>query len=147
MALRVRTELRASSVHGVGLFAAEPIAMGCLVWDFDPGLDHLVPAACIEWMHPSSQVFVRDYCVRIGQAYLVFSGPAAFANHSDEPNCRFDRDRLRSVAARAIAPGEELFDDYRELCDDVRAHGLGFAPRPPEPAISTGGWPGGRRRR
>jgi SET domain-containing protein len=37
--LLVRTRLAPSAIHGLGVFAAEPIARGAEVWRFTPGFD------------------------------------------------------------------------------------------------------------
>jgi hypothetical protein len=37
--LLVKTYLSASPIHGIGLFAAEPIAKGTVIWCFDERVD------------------------------------------------------------------------------------------------------------
>jgi hypothetical protein len=37
--LLVKTELRPSGIHGLGVFAAEPVSKGERIWEFTPNLD------------------------------------------------------------------------------------------------------------
>ena len=43
--LLVKTYVAPSAVHGLGLFAAEPIARGACIWRFDPRIDRLYGAS------------------------------------------------------------------------------------------------------
>ena len=50
--LRVATRLAPSQIHGLGLFATEPIPAGTLVWDFDDPSDQKLPVARLD-QYPS----------------------------------------------------------------------------------------------
>ena len=43
MVMRVKVKLAPSGIHGLGLFAAEPIAAGSTVWCWDEGVDVRLP--------------------------------------------------------------------------------------------------------
>jgi hypothetical protein len=46
--LIVTTYIAPSAIEGVGVFAAEPIAMGQVISRFDPAFDRLIPRADYE---------------------------------------------------------------------------------------------------
>lgn len=115
--LLVRTYVAASDVEGVGVFAAEPIIEGTLIWRFDPSFDLLLPTALVERAAPA----VREHLVRYAyphnpdRSFVVYEiDNGRFMNHSDTPNTDFTSPD-RGYANRDIAEGEELLGDYREF--------------------------------
>lgn len=115
--LLVRTYLALSQIEGVGLFAAEPIAKGTLIWQFDPALDRIVALRDVEKM-PAA---VREYVARYSFPHLEMEGHVVvdfdngrFMNHSSCPNTDFTIFD-KGFAKKDIAPGEELTCDYAEF--------------------------------
>ncbi|HMA89662.1 MAG TPA: SET domain-containing protein [Burkholderiales bacterium] len=115
--LLVRTRLAPSAIHGLGVFAAEPIARGAEVWRFAPGFDldldpkalEAVPAQVREWL------LVYGYLDPRLQRFILCCDDARFINHSATPNLRPDFAREPhgvDLALRDVAPGEELTVDY-----------------------------------
>ena len=59
--LLVPTYVAPSSIEGLGLFAAAPIAKGTTVWRFDPLLDLVFPEGLLAGYPPGTQAFLRKY--------------------------------------------------------------------------------------
>ena len=120
--LLVKTYVAPSAVHGLGLFAAEPIARGACIWRFDPRIDRLYGASEREGAPEPLRSFLAIYAYpeRVGSSTYVLDGDnARFMNHSREPNtdCEID-----TIATRDIAAGEELLCDYRQFHPDFRLY-------------------------
>lgn len=110
--LCVKTRLGESRIEGVGLFAAEPIAKGTVVWRYDPRFDLSLDLRDI----PDSDAITREWVMRYGYqqtdepVYIICGDNARFMNHSDEPNCDDNGDL--TIATADIAAGEEITCDY-----------------------------------
>lgn len=118
--LRVRTRIGPSAIAGTGLFAAEPIAAGQLIWRFDPGFDVVIEAGAEG--PPLLGEFLHTYGFHVaaeGRWYVALDG-TRFINHARDPNA-YDDGPFAVRARRAIAAGEEITCDYRETCDAFRA--------------------------
>ncbi|HZM33580.1 MAG TPA: SET domain-containing protein-lysine N-methyltransferase [Burkholderiales bacterium] len=118
--LLVRTRLQRSPIHGLGVFAAEPIAAGTEVWRFTPGFDLEANPALLE-RQPGP---FREYLLHHGyvdkrlRLFILCCDDARFLNHSDTPNIAPDYTRDRhgvDIALRDIREGEELTVDYRMM--------------------------------
>jgi hypothetical protein len=110
--LLVRVALGPSPLHGTGVFAAEPITAGTVVWRFSPGFDlEMDPALVYVQPEPCrGRLLHYGYVDARSRRYVLCSDDARFLNHSDAPNLRGELGR--DVAVRDIAPGEELTVDY-----------------------------------
>ena len=113
----VPTYVAPSSIEGVGIFAAEPIAAGTLIWRLEPQLDRLVTRA--EAAGPS-EVF-RAFVERYSYPYphdperlIVELDNGRFMNHSPTPNTIFS-DPDAGFTLRDVEAGEELTCDYAEF--------------------------------
>ncbi len=107
---------RRSSVHGLGVFAAEPIRKNARIIDYAGELlrndeeceareTRYLKAGCI-WVFRINRAWSRDAAVG--------GNIARFINHSCTPNCWFEViDKIIWIrAARPIRRGEELTYDY-----------------------------------
>lgn len=114
--LLVKTFLRPSAIHGIGLFAAERIPAGTVLWRFHPAVDRFIEERALEAMSAAAREQVLKYSyVDVHLRRRVLCGDdARFFNHSDEPNCLDlpDDDGGTTVAKRDIAEGEELTSNY-----------------------------------
>lgn len=108
--LLIKTSLRLSPIHGIGLFAEEPIKKGQEVWRWSPGIDRCIPIETFNAMHPGQQEYVKTYAWLEDGCYMLCADNNRFANHSDAPN--LGSDGRKDVALRDIAAGEELTYDY-----------------------------------
>jgi len=114
--------LAPSRIHGLGVFAAEPIPAGTAVWVLHPRYDLTFPDAEVAAMPPVLRAFMDCYGYRDDRhPGLVFCGldNGRFMNHSDDPN--LDQIDDANVAVRDIAAGEELTCDYRLLGENPPA--------------------------
>jgi SET domain-containing protein len=115
--LLVRTRLAPSAIHGLGVFAAEPIARGTEVWRFTPDFDLDLDPKALEALpaHTRESLLVYGYLDPRLQRFILCCDDARFINHSAAPNLRPDFAREPhgvDLALRDIATGEELTVDY-----------------------------------
>jgi uncharacterized protein len=115
--LLVSTYVAPSQIEGVGVFAAERIPAGRLIWKLDPGFDRLVGRDSVLELEPAMRAFIQRY------AYPLMADPSLlvveldngrFMNHSATPNTRFD-DPDAGYATVDIAAGDEILCDYGEF--------------------------------
>ena len=120
----VPTYLADSAIHGVGVFAAEPIPAGTRIWEFTDGVDwRLTPEELASFPEPY-QSRLRMWCYLGDDGYYVLCGDnGKFMNHSDTPNCD-DPEGRYTVTNRAIEAGEELTCDYRTFDRESAEKGL-----------------------
>jgi SET domain-containing protein len=114
--LLVKTRAAASAIEGVGLFAAERIAKGTVIWRFEPGLDLIAPEDRVAALPEAARAFFRRYafaCPFFPGGLLIGFDNTRFVNHSLTPN--MDNSGPETIAIRDIAEGEELTTDYGEL--------------------------------
>ena len=113
----VPTYVAPSPIEGVGVFAAEPIPSGTLIWQLAPGLDRLIRKSEILSLPPLFQQFVERYSYPYPhdpEQLIVELDNGRFMNHSDAPNTIFS-DPDGGYTIRDIAAGEELLCNYAEF--------------------------------
>lgn len=106
-----------SAIHGLGLFAVEPLAAGCPVWRYEAGFDREFTPAAMGALPPPARAHLRGFgFLRRESGGIVLSGDhACFMNHSPTPNTGAlpgDPPPVTTVALRDISAGEELTCDY-----------------------------------
>jgi hypothetical protein len=121
--LRVKTQVQPSSIHGLGLFAGEPLPKGTLIWEFDWTFDVFIADGYLSKLPPQAQEWFRKVAWKKGNVWFACCDTASFVNHSDAPNIG---GYPQVVALRDIVQGEELTEDYT-LYDDASAPGC-FTP-------------------
>ena len=115
--LLIPTYVAPSPVEGVGLFAAEDIPAGTLIWKLDPALDRLIRRSDVANQPESVRQFIERYAYPYPHDtdYLVVElDNGRFMNHSNQPNTRFD-DPDAGFTRSKIAADEELFCNYAEF--------------------------------
>lgn len=118
--LLVRCYIDRSIIHGLGLFAVEPIPANTAVWRFTPGFDLDLDLEVLEQQPPDFRERLLHYGyidARLSR-YILCCDDARFINHSDEPNLKSDMNVDRygvDIATRDIQAGEELTIDYNTL--------------------------------
>lgn len=113
----VLTRLAQSPIHGLGVFAAEPIARGAQVWRFVKGLDQEFDAGFVATLpEPTREFFSHfGYLDREVRRIILCFDNARFVNHAAPANLVTDYTLDPyglDVAAQDIAAGEELTMDY-----------------------------------
>lgn len=119
--LLVPTMLALSPIHGIGLFAAERVEAGTVLWEFTPGFDLELAESDLERMSEPCRRRVLEYAYYNAQKlrYILCSDDARFINHSATPNTfsvgfgQGQASEGQTIAARTIPAGEEVTEDYR----------------------------------
>ncbi|MBL9176251.1 MAG: SET domain-containing protein [Verrucomicrobiales bacterium] len=114
----IRTVVRPSSIHGMGLFAVERIPRGTEVWRYESGFDRSIPGEAVNALPSLARDHVHwfAYQSREDGQWILSGDHTCFMNHSDSPNTGTlpgSRPPITTVALREIAAGEELTCDYR----------------------------------
>jgi SET domain-containing protein len=124
--MMVETELRPSSIHGIGTFLLEDVKEGDLIWRFDSRIDRIFSDAELRTMPERLQDFLAMYSTfhEDSGLWVLCGDNGRHFNHSDEPNTislgvAFGDD----VAAADLRAGTELTTNYYAICDSVRARG------------------------
>jgi len=124
--LIVPTELRASKIHGIGVFTLKPVKKGQVVWRFDTRVDIVYS---VDEVNSLPDVFTDMLCIygywqEENELFMLQGDFARHINHSKQSNLQalgvaFDN----WIAARDIKAGEELTVDYSKACDYVKETG------------------------
>jgi uncharacterized protein len=114
--MTVQVKLGKSDIHGTGIFAAQDIRKGQVVWMLTPGLDRISSEYAVKYAEPRMRDFVMErgylnsdkrqwvFCVDEAQFWnFPQSGEQANTIMGDE----IDGEKI-VIAARDIAIGEEL---------------------------------------
>ena len=103
----VRTFLSNSAIEGVGIFAAEPIKAGDVIWRLEPKFDVFFTESDIEELPPHMQDFIAKYSyphMRKTGIWVLEADNGRFMNHSEAPNTDFtgfeEGFAIRDIAAR-----------------------------------------------
>jgi hypothetical protein len=128
--MMVETELRASPIHGIGVFVTEAVRAGELIWRFDSRIDRVFSDEELQEMPGQLGNFLRTFSTLHGdlKLWVLCGDNGRHFNHSDAPNtlslgAAFGDD----VAAFDLEPGTELTSDYRTICDAMRFGGVDFS--------------------
>lgn len=111
--LLVKTYLDNSPIHGIGVFAGEPIPKGTKVWTFADGFDRCFTERQFRKLPKPAREFIGYYGYRVDGEIILTCDNDRYTNHSDNANTHWHRGFMR--ARRAIAKGEEITNDYREF--------------------------------
>jgi uncharacterized protein len=128
--MMVETELRASAIHGIGVFITQPVREGDLIWRFDSRIDRVFADDELQEMPEQLQRFLRTYSTLHGdlKLWVLCGDNGRHFNHSETPNtCSLGVAFGDDVAAMDIEPGTELTSDYRTICDAMRFGGVDFS--------------------
>ena len=115
--LLVKTSLRQSPLHGLGVFSEEYIARDTILWQFNPLIDRIIDEAEMATMPPHTVEYLEHFCEFFPEfgLYVLSGDHDRYTNHSDDPNTRIilpNGPHALTIAARDIEAGEELTCDY-----------------------------------
>jgi SET domain-containing protein len=119
--LQVRTYVDRSPIQGLGLFAAEDIPVGTIIWALS-GADNVLHRHQVACMSQIERVFITKYSFKINGLYYLCVDDARFMNHSTSPNTSDLNDC--TVASRDISKGDELTCDYSQFDDEFDPAGF-----------------------
>ena len=127
--LMVKTELRPSTIHGIGAFLLEDVKAGQLIWRFDSRIDRVFADAELNDMPDELREFLTVYSTYHEPTglWVLCGDNGRHFNHSDKPNtismgAAFGDD----VAACDLPAGAELTTDYNLICDAIRTRGAPY---------------------
>jgi SET domain-containing protein len=113
----VKTCVGNSATNNLGLFAAEDIHEGTLIWKFDNSTCLLLSTKQIDVLGDSHKDNLTSSINHFGcphpRGCMIHLDNMRYMNHSDEPNTKTLNDNTM-IAIQNIFCGEELFEDYRE---------------------------------
>lgn len=115
--LRVKTEIKLSDRHGLGLYAAQFIPKGTITWQFDPEFDIAFTEEQIARMPEHGKTLFMHYHYHDPDyGHVLCSDDQRFINHAANPKERNIQSTPQAdVAIHDIQTGEELlcnYDDY-----------------------------------
>lgn len=125
--LYVKTEIKPSSVHGIGHFAAEDIPKGTVISRYEKGFDIFVTKERYQTLTGPVQAFFDHYGYWSDElgGYVCSADNHRFTNHSSSPNVGTigakEGNDGDDVALRDIKTGEELTVDYRVFGENPEA--------------------------
>jgi SET domain-containing protein len=102
--------IRPSAIHSTGCYTTTPISAGTFVVEYTG--PRLTKEAADERYNEQEETYL--FGLDDGVHVIDGFGPAAFINHSCDPNCETDEleGRVWIIALRDIEAGEELTYDY-----------------------------------
>src|SRR5210317_1194463 len=91
--LTVKTYLAPSSIHGIGLFAAELIPANSIVWKYNEHIDNIYSEDIFlnicRNTHKNTLQHLLNYSYKRSGRYFYLTDDARFINHSDLANIAF----------------------------------------------------------
>lgn len=123
--LMIKTKIKQSPIHGMGLFADQFIPKGTVTWRFAPNFDIIVPKDDILRLSQEARALFLNYCYvdKYTKHFILCFDDERFINHSENPN--IGQSHVESeiegveIALRDIQKGEELLVDYYEFDHDA----------------------------
>jgi len=118
---RRKIEVRDSGVHGRGVYATAPIKAGARIIEYTGEIITWEEAVDRHPHDPAQPDHTFYFHLDGGMVIDGLRGnDARWINHACEPNCEADEvdGRVFVHALRDLAPGEELFYDYRLVLDE-----------------------------
>jgi SET domain-containing protein len=113
----VRTYLGPSGIHGVGVFAGEPIERGAAVWARHAVFDLVVTREMRAGLPDAMLSYLDTYSYPAGDGAdgrsVLDCDNGRYMNHSDTPNTSFKGEGGRATSN--IEMGAEITCDYREF--------------------------------
>jgi len=115
--LLISTYVGQSSIEGLGVFSAEYVPCGSLIWSLNPKFDIFVKEAEIGALPPHMRNFISVYSyphLDMPGYRVVDVDNGRFMNHSLRPNTDF-RVFDKGYAITDIAEGDEITSNYHEF--------------------------------
>ncbi len=125
----IKTLIKPSARHGIGLFADQFIPKGTTTWQYDPAFDSSFSESDIERMTESARKVFLNYAYfdKTLNKYVLCFDDQRFINHSKE-HANILSTIERDIAIRDIKQGEELLCDYDGFDDTYfKRHGMNIA--------------------
>lgn len=119
--LLIKTIIKPSSIHGIGLFADQDISKGTEIWKFSPGLDLEISPYDFKKLSQYEKdffLFSGFHSKKTGNYHLSFDN-VRYINHSNSGNISSDISiddiEYPLIANQDIKKGEEITQNYFEF--------------------------------
>lgn len=123
--LLVKTKIGYSKINGIGVFAAEFIPKGTIIWKYVLGFDQKLTQEQLDRFPKITKEFLEKYTYfnKYTNFYVLCCDDARFYNHSKAPNTMGadmdgTEDEGADIAAKDIEIGEEITCDYEKEWDE-----------------------------
>jgi SET domain-containing protein len=116
-----RTYIKPSNIHGLGVFAAEFIPNGSVIWQLST-LDRKINEQSLQLLPENAKEYIKNYAYFSKGYYILCFDNAKYTNHSIEPNMKGINHKF-CLATRNIYIGEEITENYY-LFDEMAANKL-----------------------
>lgn len=122
--LLIKTKIKESEIHGIGLFTDQFVPKGTEIWKFTQGFDQKFTREQILNFPDLLQIYIYKYCWRSKKSklYCFSADDGKYFNHSENPNVlseyRDNDEEVVTVAIRNIEIGEEILDNYNSFEDE-----------------------------
>lgn len=117
--IHIKYKLKSSELHGIGLFADQPIKKGDLIYTASPLLDLNITQEQFDSLEQKEKDEIRwwGFFDQPSQMWHVDFDVSKFINHSNEATVTQDssHNEARLVSSRDIESGEELTQNYLEF--------------------------------
>lgn len=113
--LLVKTNVAPSLIHGIGLFAAEEIRAGQVIWEYLDGFDRYFHVSSLDGKSEAFKEFFNRYAAKDGYYFQLDCDNTRFMNHSSTPNVSTGRGSEGMVASVDIHIGDEITCNYAEF--------------------------------
>lgn len=111
----VKTKIKNSKIHGIGLFADEFIPKGTIIWKFEKDFDLMISDNKKCSLPKLTQEFIDFFYFYDNQfEWIILGDNARFINHSDKPNTD-SKEFMFTKANKDIKKGEEIFENYYDF--------------------------------
>jgi uncharacterized protein len=116
--LHIKTNLKPSNIHGIGVFADHFIPKGTIVWKFDPDFDIVISEESLKILTEPAleQIMNFSYIDKNTYERILCADNIRFCNHFASPNLIHDYSKSKygeTFASKDINDGEELTLDYQ----------------------------------
>lgn len=128
--IHIKYALKASGLHGIGLFADQTIRKGAIVYTASPLLDLNITQEQFDSLHQKEkdEILWWGFFDEPSQMWHVDFDVSKFINHSYDATLAQDPslDEAHLVATRDIEIGEELTQNYLEFesPEDLQRRGI-----------------------
>ena len=113
--LTVKTYLAPSSIHGIGLFAAENIPANSIIWQYNEHIDRIYSEELFldicRNTHNCTLPHLLNSSYKRGGRFFYLTDNARFINHAVPANIAFVDDYTERTL-HTIKAGEEILENY-----------------------------------
>lgn len=113
--LLVKNYVKASPIHGLGVFLLEPVTAGAVVWRFDPMFDTEFAETFVARLPLDAAQTIYNHAEYLPERGVFRLGNDAdiFMNHAEVPSLVDCGDEM--IAALDLLPGDELTCNYGQV--------------------------------